>query len=84
MSTRPGSESTDLKVGDHVRCNRAEPPSGSWSRWEGREGYVTAVNRQTFPDGTTYVELGVSFLPSAATGKRGSDAWFRADELVPA
>jgi hypothetical protein len=45
---------------------------------------VAAVNRQTFPTGVTYIEIGVSFLPSAAGTKRMADAWFRADELVPA
>jgi hypothetical protein len=84
MNTRPGSETTNLKVGDRVRMNRAEPARGSWDRYDGREGYVTAVNRQTFPDGRTYVELGVSFLPNVNRTRRGSEVWFRADELVPA
>jgi hypothetical protein len=83
-TTRPGSETTTLTVGDPVRCHREGAHSQSWSRYEGREGWVTSINHQTFPDGSTYVEVGVSFLPSAATGKRGTDTWFRADELEPA
>jgi hypothetical protein len=82
-TTRPGSEKTDFTVGDKVRVNREEPAKGSWGRYDGREGWVCAVNHQKFPDGNTYVELGVSFLPSAADTKRSADAWFRNDELVP-
>jgi hypothetical protein len=83
-TTRPGSEKTDLHAGDRVRVNREAPRRGSWSRYDGREGWVCALNHQTFPTGVTYVEIGVSFLPSAADTKRGADAWFRCDELVPA
>ena len=76
MSPRPGSQGSSLRVGDTVRCERAEPAKGTWSRYAGREGTVIALNRERFPNGTTYVEVGVSFSRSHAA------TWFRADEVV--
>lgn len=84
MNTRPGSEKTNLRVEDRVRCERTEAARGSWSRYEGREGTVSAINRQKFPNGSTYVEIGVSFGYSARPGQGGGVGvvWFRDDELV--
>jgi len=76
--TRPGSETTVLRVGDKVRAARTTPRSGTWAAYEGRQGWVTAVNRQTFPDGSTYVEIGVAWHRGE---EAGSQIWFRADEL---
>jgi hypothetical protein len=56
------------------------PTRGAWSRYDGREGYVTGVNTQTFPDGRTYVEIGVTFEARFRFEAR-ADAWFRNDEL---
>ena len=86
-TTRPGSETTTLVVGDRVRVERAEPAKGTWARYVGREGTVVSINRQTFPHGRgTYVELGVSFTLSPAASstrvtKADAEVWFRADEL---
>jgi hypothetical protein len=81
-STRPGSETTDLKVGDHVRANREMPSSGSWSRYDGRRGWVAVINHQKFPNGNTYVEIGVSWTQPTSRRHPAADSWFRADELV--
>lgn len=82
----PGSEHSDLRVGERVRVNRALPASGTWSRYDGREGWVAAVNRQRFPDGRVHVEIGVSFgrrpRPGSAGGGVDKVIWFRTDEVV--
>jgi hypothetical protein len=83
VNTRPGSETTGLKVGDAVRVNRETASSGTWSLYDGRDGWIAAVNHQKFPDGRTYVELGVSWVQPTARRNPATDAWFRADELVP-
>jgi hypothetical protein len=80
-TTRPGSETTTLTVGDRVRVRRREGRSGTWARYDGRDGVVVAVNRQTFPNGFEYVEVGVSWAPGADLARTATDAWFRADEL---
>jgi hypothetical protein len=77
-TTRPGSEKTRLKVGDHVRVARTTGRSGTWAAYEGRKGWVASLNRQKFPNGATYVEIGVAWNHHK---NAGSDAWFRADEL---
>ena len=77
-TTRPGSETTRLRVGDKVRAARTTPRCGTWAGHDGRQGWVTAVHRQTFPDDTTYVELGVAWHRGEGAG---SQVWFRADEL---
>lgn len=87
VTTRPGSETTRLQVGDAVRVTRTTASTGSWKRYSGREGWVAAINRQRFPDGPTgakrtYVELGVSWSVVTADNKRSADVWFRADELA--
>jgi hypothetical protein len=64
-TTKPGSEHTKLRPGHEV-----EVISG---RSASRQGRVTSLNRQTFPSGTTYVEIGVRL----GTGT----SWFRDDEL---
>ena len=79
-TTKPGSESTNLKVRDPVRIQRTIPATGSWKKYQGRTGWVSAINHQTFPDGSTYVEIGVSWLiPSQRNPS--TDVWFRADEV---
>jgi hypothetical protein len=78
-TTRPGSETTRLSVGDKVRVERQDARSGTWGRYDGREAWVTKVNRQRFPDGTRYVEIGVAWHRGIDAG---TQAWFRADELV--
>jgi hypothetical protein len=79
--TRPGSERTSLRVGDEVRVTRAAPPSGTWSRYQGREGWVVVLNRQRFPDGRGYVEIGVAWSRRGDIDNARADSWFRADEL---
>ena len=82
MTARPGSETTDLVVGDNVRATRTTVSRGTWRLYDGREGWVAAVNRQTFPDGTTYVEIGVSWTQPTEQRNPAADVWFRADELA--
>jgi hypothetical protein len=82
-TTRPGSETTTLTVGDAIRVNRELGRSGTWGLYDGREGWVSTVNRQTFPNGTTYVEVGVCWFKPTNWSKVSAEAWFRADELVP-
>jgi hypothetical protein len=79
-TTRPGSEATNLAVGDAVRC-RQEGRSANWSRYAGREGWVAAVNAQAFPDGTKYVEIGVTWTSPTPKHTPSAAAWFRTDEL---
>lgn len=81
-TTRPGAESTALKPGDRVRAARTTPRSGTWARYEGREGYVATVNAQKFPSGATYVEVGVTWTRVADWARAHAEVWFRADELV--
>jgi hypothetical protein len=70
-------------VGDPVRCNRERPPSGTWRRYDGREGWVAAVNTQTFTNGDVYVEIGVAWSRRRPGAGGRADAWFLPDELVP-
>lgn len=83
-TTRPGSEHTRLSVGDRVRANREGARTGTWARYDGREGWVAAINHQTFPNGATYVEVGVSWTRPTNRRNPAVDVWFRTDELVPA
>ena len=80
-TTRPGSERTVLRPGDRVRVAREAPCSGSWSRYVGRKGYVATVNTQRFPNGTRYVEVGVTWTRCADWAKASAEVWLRADEL---
>ena len=80
--TRPGSETTDLAIGAEVVVRREAARSGTWGRYDGRNAWVAVVNRQRFPSGTTYVEIGVCWARPADMAKASADAWFRADELV--
>ena len=78
-----------MDIGDRVRCQREAPAKGTWSRYDGREGTIVSINRQTFPSGKFHVEYGVSFtIDPQATTKRVADdraeAWFLPSELVPA
>jgi hypothetical protein len=80
-TTRPGSETTGLAVGDPVRVARSGGSTGTWSRYDGRNGWVAALTTQTFPSGVTYVEIGVSWVQPTDRRNPATDAWFRADEL---
>lgn len=80
-TTRPGSETTDLRPGDRVRVARREPGSGTWHRYDGRKGWVAVVNRQRFPTGRRYVEIGITWHRWADWTKANAETWFRADEL---
>jgi hypothetical protein len=82
-TTRPGSEATTLTAGAAVRVNRAETSSGTWPAYDGRDGWVATVHRQEFPNGNTYVELGVTWTRPTPRRHPAADAWFRADEIVP-
>jgi hypothetical protein len=78
-TTRPGSEATTLQPGDRVviRIARKRDPGG----YNGRTGYVATLNHQEFPDGRTYVEIGVTWYPYSDWVKASAEAWFRNDEL---
>jgi hypothetical protein len=68
-----------VSVGDHVRCQRAEPARGTWSRYAGRDGVVVVVNRVTPPGhDPPRFEIGVDL-----NGKGRASAWFLPNELVP-
>ena len=81
-TTRPGSERTSLTVGTRVRVARTTRRRGTWGRYDGREGVVVALNRQRFPSGTTYVEVGVSWNPQRDLVRAAADVWLRVDEVV--
>jgi len=82
-TTRAGSERTPVRLGDEVRVARTERPSGTWSRYAGRTGWVVALNTQRFPNGRSYVEIGVSWARSAQPENDRTDCWFRGDEVEP-
>ena len=82
-TTRPGSESTYLHVGDKVRVHRQAPRLGTWGRYDGREGWVASINTQRFPSGVTYTEVGVTWTDAADVEKVSADVWFRTDEVHP-
>jgi len=70
-----------VRVGDRVRCNRAQPPRGTWPRFAGRVGRVAAIHREVLDRGRVRLELGVSWsLNDARHGE--VDAWFLPSELV--
>ena len=83
-TTRPGSETTDLRVGERVQAARTRASAGTWRRYDGRKGWVAAIYRQIFPTGSIYVEVGVSWVRPTDSRNPSVDAWFRADELVRA
>jgi hypothetical protein len=83
-TTRPGSETTTLTVGDKVRASRTRGGTRTWAGHNGREGWVVVVNPQQFPSGTTYVEIGVTWTRPRNWKKAAAEVWFRADELTPA
>lgn len=83
-TTRPGSETTRRRVGDAVYTPtkaRTGPTTPSNGR-KLRRGWIAVISRQTFADGTTYVELGVSWIRPDAARNVSVDAWYRDDELV--
>ncbi len=71
-----------LHIGDRVQCARAQPAKGTWKRYQGREGWVAALNRQTFPDGARYLEIGVNFTTRPTTRRPNADSWFLPTELT--
>jgi len=72
------NDSATFAVGDRVRCERATPGRGSWSRFAGREGAVVSVNVARSVNGSPdVVEVGVDL---DSDGR--ADASFRTDELV--
>jgi hypothetical protein len=81
-TTRPGSETTTLTPGDRVQVRRELGRSGTWSAYDGRIGWVATVNRQRFPSGDRYVEVGVCWYQPADWARVSGEVWFRADELV--
>ena len=80
-TTQPGSETTNFTVGDAVQVRRETVSTGTWSRYDGRNGWVAAVNRQQFPSGVNYVEIGVSWTQPTDARNPATNVWFRADEL---
>ena len=80
-TTRPGSESTDLTVGDEVIIASTDQRSAIWRRYGGRKGWVAVINTQTFDTGTKYVEIGVAWTWEKDTARMSADTWFRADEI---
>jgi hypothetical protein len=80
-TTRPGSERTDLVVGDDVRVTLRDGCADSRG-YNGRWGRVASISTQAFPSGSTYVELGVTFGKRDNIVKAQADAWFRNDELT--
>ena len=46
-------------------------------RYQRRSGWISGINTQTYPDGRTYTEIGVSW----SLGHQSPDAWFRLEEL---
>lgn len=82
-TTRPGSESTVLNVGDLVRVDLG--PRGSWQKWHRRKGVVASINEEIFPyNRGTHVEIGVHFGPVKPDHliQAEAHAWFRDDELI--
>lgn len=55
LSVDQVADATTPHVGDRVRCQRATPARGSWSRFAGRVGTVVTVNRR---DNEIGVDLG--------------------------
>jgi hypothetical protein len=59
-----------MRLGEWVRCERAEPAKGTWHLYAGRVGRIVTINRSAG-------EYGVAF--DAADDRT---TWFRADELI--
>jgi hypothetical protein len=70
-----------LRVGEMVRCERAESARGTWPRYAGRVGWVAVIRRERFTSGRLYVEVGVSWAPNAERHGQ-ADSWFLLSELV--
>ena len=66
---------TDFRIGDKVRCEREEPPKGTWKLYDGREGTVVSINQT---DG----EIGIAWSPGEDLAKTPTDASFLPSELV--
>ena len=80
-TTRPGSETTTLVVGDTVTVSLRAGAADSRG-YNGRTGRVASINTQTFLNGTTYVEIGVTFRKQNDMAKASAEAWFRVDEVL--
>jgi hypothetical protein len=76
-TTRPGSETTNLRPGNPIRVRR----TGDSSAHNGRTGWVAVVNTQEFPDGRLYTEIGVTWAITRDWARAAADTWFRVDEL---
>lgn len=70
-----------MRIGDPVLVAREAPGEGTWERYAGRRGWVASINRQRFPDGSSYVEYGVTFTHRRNMVKAAAEAWFRPTEL---
>jgi hypothetical protein len=76
-----GGTDGGFTVGDVVRCERAEPPHGTWLHYAGRLGRVALIQRKQFASGRVYVEIGVCW--DMNPDRHGqADSWFLPSELV--
>lgn len=73
-----------LPVGSRIEISRSAPAIGTWPRYQGRRGFIVAVNKEMFPDGSQYVEYGVHFIAGGDFSKNWrADAWFKPSEIKP-
>jgi hypothetical protein len=68
-----------FEMGQRVRCQCPGPLTGSWYRYEGKEGIVVAINYGY--EGISFVEIGVEG-PGIGNSHLGTCAWFLPEELV--
>jgi hypothetical protein len=70
-----------IRVGDRVRCDRAQPARGTWPRFAGRVGRVAAIHREVLDGRRVHVELGISW--SLSDARHGEvDCWCLPSELL--
>lgn len=73
-----------LPVGTKVVIEKSDCARGTWPRYHGRKGFIIAVNKETFIDGSVYVEYGVAFTDEVRFNKNWrTDAWFKPSEIKP-
>jgi hypothetical protein len=78
-TTKPGSETSNLRPGAPVRIVR----TGVSPTYAGRSGWVAVVNTQTFDNGLpTYTEIGVTWSIARDWERAHAEAWFRVDEVT--